>query len=148
LAKSEESAFRQQHRRYCPRNLADNSKEFEEQERTHSTVGLIVHHGNGGRLLGGCAICESTVRYAGIVTVLTVQAILNQNKEGTSDKKQAHYALIIATQLAAEQRFLSGGLDDRMAKLQQDLALKLTKQAYQAPSVYTSTKNLVSHSSS
>ncbi|KAL5121989.1 methionyl-tRNA synthetase [Pleosporales sp. CAS-2024a] len=61
-------------------------------------------------------------------------AILHQNKEGLTDKKQAHYTLIIATQLAAEQRFIASGMVDRMAQLQQDIALKLMKQSYEASS--------------
>ncbi|KAH8731426.1 hypothetical protein GQ44DRAFT_735904 [Phaeosphaeriaceae sp. PMI808] len=51
-----------------------------------------------------------------------------------SDKKQSHFALIIATQISAEQKRAQAGPQDRMAQLQADIALKLMKQAYMAPS--------------
>jgi N-terminal acetyltransferase B complex non-catalytic subunit len=63
------------------------------------------------------------------------QALVNYNKEGPPDKRRAHYSLILVTQLAAEQRFAHMGQDDRMARLQADLALKFMKQAYTAPQV-------------
>ncbi|KAF2033776.1 hypothetical protein EK21DRAFT_57934 [Setomelanomma holmii] len=52
--------------------------------------------------------------------------------KGPPDKKRSHYALILITQLAAEQKFASQGKDDRMAQLQSDIALKFTKQSYSA----------------
>jgi hypothetical protein len=63
------------------------------------------------------------------------QAMTNYNKEGSSNKKQCHFSLILATQLAAEQRLQRAGPDDPMAKLQCNIACKLMKQAYMAPSV-------------
>ncbi|KAF2832109.1 hypothetical protein CC86DRAFT_312914 [Ophiobolus disseminans] len=59
-------------------------------------------------------------------------AVVNYNKEGPSDKKQAQYSLILATQLAAEARLGVIGHGDQMAQLQMSIALKLMKQAYTA----------------
>jgi hypothetical protein len=61
--------------------------------------------------------------------------MVNYNKEGPSDKKQSHFSLVLATQLAAEQKHQRAGPDDSMAKLQCSIALKLMKQSYMAPSV-------------
>ncbi|KAH7401816.1 tRNA synthetases class I (M)-domain-containing protein [Phaeosphaeria sp. MPI-PUGE-AT-0046c] len=59
-------------------------------------------------------------------------AIMQQNKEAIPDKKQSHYSLILATQLAAEQKISRGGPETRMGEVQQSVALKLMKQAFTA----------------
>ncbi|KAH7077321.1 N-acetyltransferase B complex non catalytic subunit-domain-containing protein [Paraphoma chrysanthemicola] len=60
-------------------------------------------------------------------------ALVNYIKEGPADKRRAHYSLTLVTQLAAEQRLAHEGQEDRMARLQADIAMKLMKQAYTAP---------------
>jgi hypothetical protein len=60
---------------------------------------------------------------------------VNYQKDAQIDKKQAHYCLILVTQLAGGQKY--GGTDDQMARLQLNLAVGLVKQAYSAPPVRT-----------
>jgi hypothetical protein len=57
--------------------------------------------------------------------------VVNFSKEGSAGKNNT-YLLILATQLAAEQTAQAMGIQDRMAQLQYDIALKLMKQAYTA----------------
>ncbi|KAH4609099.1 hypothetical protein HBH82_069530 [Parastagonospora nodorum] len=61
-------------------------------------------------------------------------AIVKYSRENPSDKKQCHYSQIIAGQLAAKQRFLSGGAKDMHGEIKKQVAKKLMLEAYQAPS--------------
>lgn len=68
--------------------------------------------------------------------MLICQAIVKYSRENPSDKKQCHYSQIIAGQLAAKQRFLSGGAKDMHGQIKKQVAKKLMLEAYQAPSVF------------
>ncbi|KAJ4370649.1 hypothetical protein N0V83_005170 [Neocucurbitaria cava] len=59
-------------------------------------------------------------------------AVVNYNKEGSPSKKLAHYAHILAVQLAAEQKEDPASNSSRMCAIQFSLARKLMKQAYEA----------------
>lgn len=67
--------------------------------------------------------------------MLICQAIVKYSRENPSEKKQCHYSQIIAGQLAANQRFLSGGAKDTHGQIKKLVAKKLMLEAYQAPSV-------------
>jgi N-terminal acetyltransferase B complex non-catalytic subunit len=63
-----------------------------------------------------------------------VSLSLHVNKFVVRDKKQSHFALLLATQLAAEQKSAIGG-EEQMSQLQYSVALQKMKQAYEAPPV-------------
>jgi hypothetical protein len=117
--------------------LAVYRKKDGKQKGEDRTLELTVSHGDPIRLLGRRTLRElSATSWGPLINVLIDQAIINYNQEGVSDKKQSHYALIISSQLAAEQTHLAGGDQaDSTARLQQDVALKFMKQAWQAPGV-------------